>query len=1181
MSTRPSVLSVDLFLRELELSGILSEADVAAVLRIVDVDEASYPTPESVAEYLINASMLTRWQADKLLEGKHKGFVLGNDVLLDMLGQGAMGTVYLAEQTLMKRRCAVKLLHPTRLKDPQLLERFLREGRAVASTDHPNIVRAYELSRTREGNTDLYYLAMELATGRNLQTLVEQDGVLEYRRVAQLIRQVAISLSHAHSKGLIHRDIKPTNLMLDDKGVIKILDLGLARFFDDTDDDRISSLHDSTFLGTAGYLAPEQALNSREVDARADLYSLGATAFYLLCGRPAFNEGTVVRRLMESQLQMAPSPRIERADIPVELEDIVVRLLQPRPDDRFQSADELVDAISNWLQDTPPSISVTTSLDGSGSWRSTPRSDSRKASVAVSDAPTVTETSQKTAVALKAQEVANAPRLTSPSVAVLIPSDSAITRDPSLAAAFKSQPKRAGLGVYVVIGVALLAVIAGASWLWNRNSTDVPAVAIASGEHSVATSTNTDQQPSDLNSTFPSDVPRTGSTNDRLTNATDPADDVPNTNSTANRDSQSNDVGNTVFDRLKPEQIPEYERKMAAIDAGGEIAGLVGIFGDSRLNHWGRVIRCAFSPNEQVLASIGRDSTIRFWDLEKGSSLQTIQLSFQPTAESLAFALEGSRLLVGFSNGSVTSYGTADGSASWSTSLGSTPVVDVVVVNRGESAWMGLSQSNKLVLVNAGTGETVRALELSNNIRRLKLSADESQLAVALSTGVIEIIDAQSGETRSRLMGHKTRSDAIDFRHDGKQLVSVSPQDRECLVWSLDQPTEPQRISLKDEPYAVAFLQDPARILVANGWSLQAYELGKPETPKTLYAHYGIVRDIVSSSKHKLVATVGDDHQIALWQLPKLVRRFGNDPANQSLRDIAISRDGAVLAIADYWFVRQWRVGERVPGQQLGPYSSVMEFVAVRPDGKQVAGASTFESELRLWDNESGQEQLRIPLEGSLSGITYHPDSQQLVYGYQVRNDVNRAGTVITKLTTPPTTVTMADTKEDGFNHCLDWNCDGSKLLICGRRCIGLWDTATGQRIKRISLPKTLPPRFRAAALSPSGTFAFVAPQDGRVLKVDFDSGEVSEFFRHEQSAWTDGLAISPDGQILFFAAKDGQLSVKHTQHTSSALRQSVRIGPTRGMVQRVLLSHDGRFILTGNGNGTVYVLKASELQWR
>lgn len=1177
----PSGLSVDLFLRELELSGILSDADVSAVLRIVDVDEASYPTPEAVAEYLINASMLTRWQADKLLEGKHKGFLLGNYVLLDMLGQGAMGTVYLAEQTLMKRRCAVKLLHPTRLKDPQLLERFLREGRAVASTDHPNIVRAYELSRTREGNTDLYFLAMELATGRNLQTLVEQDGVLEYRRVGQLVRQVAIGLAHAHSKGLIHRDIKPTNLMLDDKGVIKILDLGLARFFDDAEDDRISSVHDSTFLGTAGYLAPEQALDSREVDARADLYSLGATAFYLLCGRPAFNEGTVVRRLMDSQLQKAPSPRIERADIPEELEHIVLRLLQPRPEDRFQSAEELVDAISNWLQDTPPSIPVTTSADGSGSWRTKATNESSKNSVATSDVPTVSEISQKTAVAKKAQDVANTPRPTSPSVAVLIPSDSTITRDPSLAAAFKSVPKRTGAGTYVAIGVVLVAALVAAGLWWNRSHESTRPVEIANGGHSALPMPHSENGPSDPNREFNVDNPKTGSSGKRLTNAVDPGDDVPTNNPSANRDGQTRDSGTTAFDQLRPELIPEYERKMASIDAGGEIPGLVGIFGDSRLNHWGSVIRCAFSPNEQVLASIGRDSTIRFWDLEKGHSHQTIQLSFEPTPESLAYALEGSRLLVGFSDGSVTSYGSADGLPSWSMNLGSTPVVDLAVVNRGESAWVGMAKSNKLVLVNAATGEKVRTLELSNNIRRLKVSDDETQLAVALSTGVIEVLDVQSGETRVRLMGHKTGSGAIDFRHDGQQLVSVAPQDFECLVWSLDKPTEPQRISIKDEPHAVAFLQDPLRILVANGWSVQEMDLQKPNAPKTLYAHYGFVRDIVPSLKHNMVATVSDDHQVVLRQLPKLVRRFGTDPANQSLKDIAISDDGELLAVSDYWFVRQWKVAEQTPGQQLGPYSSVMEHLAVRPDGKQVAGASTFETDLRLWDSESGKEQHRIPLEGLLTGVAYSPDSQRLAYGYLARNEKTQTGAAIIKLASPLTSIELADVKEDGFNFCLKWSRDNSKLMICGRRCVGLWDTNTGQRIKRISLPKTLPPRFRAGVLAPSGTSGFIGPQDGRVLKIDFETGEVSESFRHEQAVSIDGLAISPDGELLLIAAKDGQLTIRQTSSDSTGDRRSIRIGPTRGMVQRVLYSRDGRFVLTGNGNGTVYVLKASELDWR
>lgn len=341
------------------------------------------------------------------------------------------------------------------------------------------------------------------------------------------------------------------------------------------------------------------------------------------------------------------------------------------------------------------------------------------------------------------------------------------------------------------------------------------------------------------------------------------------------------------------------------------------------------------------------------------------------------------------------------------------------------------------------------------------------------------------------------------------------------------------------------------------------------------------MRDIAISTKHNLVATTSDDHQIALWQMPNLVRRFGTNAPNQSLKDCAISGDGAVLAIADHWFVRQWNVAERTPIPSLGPFSSVIECLAVRPDGKQVAGASTFQAELRLWDSQTGQDQQQIPLDGSLTGIAFRPNSQQLAYGYQARNDMSRTGAAILQLTTPPTTMELADVKEDAFNHCLDWSRDGSKLMICGRRCVGLWDTSSGQRIKRISLAKTFPPRLRAAVLAPSGTFGFIAPQDGRVLKIDFETGEVLEFFRHEQSAWTDGLTISPDGKLLLIAAKDGQLTIRLTASDLTGDRRVIRIGPTRGMVQRVLYSRDGRFVLTGNGNGTVYVLKASELDWR
>lgn len=301
-----------------------------------------------IAEYLRNVDLLTNWQIDKLMDGRHKGFTLGKYTLLRHLGSGGMSSVYLAEHKTMHRRVAIKVLPKNRVNDSSYLARFQREARAAAALDHPNIVRAYDLDN--EGDT--HYLVMEFVEGLDLQQMVKQNGVLGYEQAADYIRQAADGLAHAHQRGLIHRDIKPGNLLVDGTGVLKVLDMGLARF--SQDDEKQASLtvaHDENVLGTADYLAPEQAVNSHNVDLRADLYSLGCTLYFVLTGHPPFPEGTLPQRIMKHATEEPQSVYVDRPDAPHELVSICARMMSKSPDERYQTAQEVSDALTIWQRD--------------------------------------------------------------------------------------------------------------------------------------------------------------------------------------------------------------------------------------------------------------------------------------------------------------------------------------------------------------------------------------------------------------------------------------------------------------------------------------------------------------------------------------------------------------------------------------------------------------------------------------------------------------------------------------------------------------------------------------------------------------------------------------------------------------------------------------------------------------
>lgn len=323
-------------------SAATAAAAVANLVATGDLGDS-----QTVAAHLTEAGLLTRWQSKQLLEGRHSGFFLGKYKLLDHLGTGGMSCVFLAEHAVMRRRVAIKVLPKGRVNDSSYLARFHREARAVAALDHPNIVRAFDVDH--EGDT--HYLVMEYIDGADLKGLVERDGALAYRTAADYIRQAAEGLAHAHLAGLIHRDMKPANLLVDRKGVVKVLDMGLARFSSDEIDTSLTHDHDERMLGTVDYLAPEQALDSHLVDARADIYGLGCTLYFSLCGHPPFPEGSVAQRVLAHQAKEPAEINKRRPDAPADLVAICKRMMAKSPAVRYQTAQETARALAEWIRD--------------------------------------------------------------------------------------------------------------------------------------------------------------------------------------------------------------------------------------------------------------------------------------------------------------------------------------------------------------------------------------------------------------------------------------------------------------------------------------------------------------------------------------------------------------------------------------------------------------------------------------------------------------------------------------------------------------------------------------------------------------------------------------------------------------------------------------------------------------
>jgi hypothetical protein len=302
--------------------------------------------PKPLAGLLIQKGLLTQFQAQQMLLGKWKGFNFGKYRVLEQVGRSVNSSVFLCEHLLMCRRVAIKVLPMVEAQNPTALARFQREARAAAALDHPNIVHTYDSGQ--EG--DLHYLVMEYVDGYNLQEIVERHGPMDVLRAAHYIRQAALGLQHVHEAGLIHRDIKPANLLLDRRGVVRVLDLGLARFYHDHQDMLTRKCEGNSILGTADYLSPEQARDSHEVDIRTDVYSLGATFYFLLTGHPPFEGKSVAQKLIHHQLK-APTPvREHRPEVPGGLAAVVATMMAKEPAQRYQNLTALVKALAPWTR---------------------------------------------------------------------------------------------------------------------------------------------------------------------------------------------------------------------------------------------------------------------------------------------------------------------------------------------------------------------------------------------------------------------------------------------------------------------------------------------------------------------------------------------------------------------------------------------------------------------------------------------------------------------------------------------------------------------------------------------------------------------------------------------------------------------------------------------------------------
>jgi serine/threonine protein kinase len=331
--------------------GYVTEEQVREALEIQSKLRSMGIRPKRLGEVLLERAYITREQSEDILAAQkaldEKRSIPGYEIT-GVLGRGGMGTVYRAMQTSMNRPVALKVLASRHARNRSFIERFVREARAVAKLNHENIVAGIDV-----GEADgLYYFAMEFVEGETVADMIARKGALPESRAVEIVLQMARALQHAHRNNLVHRDIKPQNIIVTPKGIAKLCDLGLAK----TEDSEAHITRMGVSVGTPHYISPEQAKGSVDVDIRSDIYSLGATLYHMVVGEVPFVGSSPMVVMTKHLSSPLPFPSEKNRAVSVNLSRVICKMMEKPVEERYQTPDEVLGDLQRVSEGLPPAL---------------------------------------------------------------------------------------------------------------------------------------------------------------------------------------------------------------------------------------------------------------------------------------------------------------------------------------------------------------------------------------------------------------------------------------------------------------------------------------------------------------------------------------------------------------------------------------------------------------------------------------------------------------------------------------------------------------------------------------------------------------------------------------------------------------------------------------------------------
>jgi WD40 repeat protein/serine/threonine protein kinase len=818
-------------------------------------------------EEAIRRGWLTGYQSELLREGRGSELRVGPFAVLALLGLGAMGRVFEARNVSTGQVVALKVMRPEMADNPKAFQRFLRECRVGFELEHPNIARPIETGMAG----DSPYLAMEFVPGTDLAELVNEQGPLSPGQACECARQAALALQHAHERGLVHRDIKPSNLRVTSGGtgpaLVKVLDFGLARLHSEADHDgRLTQM--GTLVGTVDYVAPEQAMDPRVADTRADIYSLGCTLFYLLTGKPPFPGVDKVARLSARVLGPPPSVRDMRPDIPADLAAILLRMMAREPEKRYQEPAEVAALLAPFAAPMLPSAPA-------------PKKAART--------PTVVEPSS--APTASSMPESSMPGSSMPGSSVLEPEPRPRRGRGRAAPAFWRSPVT--LGITIVGSSTFLLAILLVVLLRNAPAgTPNP----APGPIANSGKDNRRKHPAEkLPAPTPAPAPAQGPLPAPLPAPTPAAGPLglPKNALTGHKDR----IASVAFSPDGKRIVSGSDDKTLKVwdaQTGKELHTLTG--------HTRSVGRVAYSPDGARIVSGGQESNLRIWDANRGQEVLSLKDQTGPTVadvfspdgkravgcldrtlkvwdtqtgqEVLAlrgqkglvrkaiFTPDGSRLLLAYLDAKL---------AIWDAQAG-----HELLTLKGEAHCLDLSRDGKRVVGGSmdktvkvwdtQTGQELHSLPYNVNegaISIVAISPDGKRVAArGILDHSVKAWDAQSGKETLSVEG----TSFVVFSPDLKYVVSDSGGGL-LKVW--DAQTGQERFSFPartDRGATVVFSPDGTRLVgMYPDNTLKLWDLATGKEVRTFAGHTNLVTSVAFSPDGKRIVSGSEDRTLKVW----------------------------------------------------------------------------------------------------------------------------------------------------------------------------------------------------------------------------------------------------------------------------------------------------------------------------